>query len=317
MSERMGAQASFRRALHRPPARESATRELMSGEEVHTPDVRGLPPAVQERLMSARTESLLDLLQAADARVGANRLPVAFAAQVLVERLGGRGAALTAGVPEWALDPSLRAHAKERDNTHLFVGWVDRDGAVEWEDRAFHPDRPADIAADFMQRIRTLDGVGGIFGRTDDGAVQARAERLRHTMDKWRGRSLRTLGAVAPERVSKALGAVASPGLRRFLEGDAQAAAHACMLALEGKNVVLLSASGDVCRLSRTETKHLALVGLLPRHWFLPLHWWKDKKVQEQEQEKDDARGKAKVYQGRYDDEQEVGLEEEKDEYGG
>ena len=144
----------------------------------------------------------------------------------------------------------------------------------------------------------------------------ARAERLRHTMGKWRGRSLKTLGAVAPDKVLRSVGAVASSSLRRFLESDALDA-DACMLALDGKQVVLLSATGDVYKLNRTETKHLALKGLLPRHWFLPLQWWKDKKVEEQqEQEKEDKKGRVRVYKGKYDDEQEVGFDEDKDGYG-
>ena len=86
------------------------------------------------------------------------------------------------------------------------------------------------------------------------------------------------------------------------------------MLALEGRRVVALGSQGDVYRFNQKETKHLARVGLLPRHWYLPMQWWKKKK-EEEKQEEDERKGKVRVYKGRYDDEDEIG-HEEKEEYG-
>jgi hypothetical protein len=313
VSQNIGQRAKFRRALGRSHTREAQTRELLSGEEAFGADVQALPEAMRQKIQSSRTETLLDLLKAEDAKVQANTKMLGYVVRVLVTRLGGLESAREAGVPEWAL--ALRQRGKQPDDTHLFVGWVDSDGQIRWQDDRFHPSRPQEMAPELLQRIEKLDGCGGVFGRTDDSETQVRAERLRHTMDKWRGRSLKTLGAVAPDRIKRSVGAVASASLRRFLEADALDA-DACMLALDGKQVVLLSATGDVYKLNSTETKHLALKGLLPRHWFLPLQWWKDKKVEEMEQDKDDKKGRVRVYKGKYDDEQEVGFDEEKDGYG-
>ena len=314
MSEGAGQHARFRRALGRRHAQEARSHELLSGDEAFGADVRALPEAMRSRIKSASTDSLLDLLKAEDAKVQANRHMVGYVVREICARLGGRAQALDAGVPEWAI--SLRGQGKQPADTHVFVGWVDSDGVIAWHDDAFHPQRSQEIAPELLQRIEKLDGCGGVFGRTDDSEVQARAERLRHTLGQWRGRSLKTLGAVSPSKILRSVSAVASATLRRFLESDS-VDADACMLALDGKQVVLLSATGDVYKLNRTETKQLALKGLLPAHWFLPLHWWKDKKVEEQqEQDREDKKGRVAVYKGKYDDEQEVGFDEDKEGYG-
>lgn len=314
MSQGPGQHAKYKRALGRAHAREAQSHELLAGDEAYGADVQALPEAMRQRIKSSRTEALLDLLKAEDAKVQANKPMVAYVVREIVARTGGLEAAREAGVPEWAL--ALRGRGKQPDDTHLFVGWLDSDGEIAWHDTAFHPGRPQEMASETLQRIEKLDGCGGIFGRTDDSEVQARAEKLRHTMDRWRGRSLKTLGAVPPDKIRRTVGAVASASLRRFLDADVLDA-DACMLALDGKQVVLLSATGDVYKLNQTETKHLALKGLLPRHWYLPLQWWKDKKVEEQqEQEREDKKGRVRVYKGKYDDEQEVGFDEDKDTYG-
>ncbi len=314
MSQHLGPYARFRRALGRPMADQARGDDLLSGDVGLTADLRALPEAVQRKIESSSTDSLIDLIRAEDARVEANRALVGYMVQVIAGRLGGLAAAREAGVPEWAL--SMIDRGKQPDDTHLFVGWLDADGDIAWQDRSFHPTRSTDIPPEMVRRIEKREACGGVFGRCDDREVQGRAERLRRTMDKWRGRRLQALGPVAGETVLGAVHSIASNALRRFLEADALEA-DACMLALDGKQVVLLSATGDVHKLSKKETNHLALKGLIPHNPPLPLHWWKDKQVQEdQEQDDKKGRGRVRVYKGKFDDEQEVGFEEDKEGYG-
>ena len=227
---------------------------------------------------------------------------------MLAGRLGSLDALHDRGLG-WATD--LERDGDQEEGSHVFAGWIEDAGKVRWVENWFHPDRPQDVAPEMVERFRKLDGCGGVLARLDDAAALSRVEDVRHTASKWRGRPLQSLGPVAADRLARALGPVASYELETLLDEEGSAS---CMLALEGRRVVALGSQGDVYRFNQKETKHLARVGLLPRHWYLPMQWWKKKK-EEEKQEEDERKGKVRVYKGRYDDEDEIG-HEEKEEYG-
>ena len=159
MSQHLGPYARFRRALGRPMSDQARSDDLLSGDVGFTADLQALPTAVRRKIESSSTDSLLDLIQAEDARVEANRGLVGYMVQVIAGRLGGLDAAREAGVPEWALSMSERG--KQPDDTHLFVGWLDADGDIAWQDRAFHPARSTDIPPEMVRRIEKREVFGG------------------------------------------------------------------------------------------------------------------------------------------------------------
>jgi len=304
-----GRAAKFKRALKRPLTRAERDRQLLGGDEGFSPDVRGLPDEMRRKVDSARTDTLFGLLKAEDARVGANRALVGYVVQVLAARLGSYDALHERGLG-WATE--MERDGDRDDGTHFFVGWTEDAGRIRWQERWFHPNKPQDIPPELVQRFQRLEGCGGVMARADDREATTRADKVRQTVSRWRGRHLQGLGPVQTQRIEAALGPVATHELQTFLEGSR---GKSCMLALDGRRVCILDSEGNVYKFNRVETKHLARVGLLPRHWFLPMQWWKKKKEEDQEKE-EEQKGKKRIYKGRYDDEDEVGMEE-KEEYGG
>ena len=300
--------AKFKRALKRPLARKEPSGELGGQSELST-GRGGVRDEVRQRIDSARTEALLDLLKAEDARVGANRPLVGYVVQVLAARLGSYEALHDRGLG-WAV--SVEREADPGEVEHFFVGWTEDAGRVQWLERWFHPDRPQEIAPELVDRFSRLDGCGGVMGRADDREAASRADKVRRSVTAWRGRPLDALGPVLADRIDQTLGPVSSHELQEFLGGNR---GQAVMLALDGRRVCALDSEGNVYRFNGVETRQLARVGLLPRHWFLPMQWWKKKK-DEQKAEEEREQDKQRIYKGRYDDEQEVEEEEEKEQYG-
>lgn len=306
MPVRTGRIAELRRALDRV---DPSAQQTFDPRE-HLASSLPLPRELADELRKLDTEDLLELLHGEDVRLAANRDVQRFVSDLVRLRTGG--------ADELADDQELaQSDAGQQEGPgeerEFFVGWMEgQGGTIELVSHAYQPSNRAQVSHTALQRYRSKERAGGIVGKVDNKSDLTEALRLQQQNDRWTGHKLDSLGQVKAKELVAALKAVISPKLKDVLLQEGNDIVTLCV---ENHRAVLLTKDGHIYQLSRLETRHLALVGILPRHWFLPLMWWKQMMAEEDEKEAERGRGKKRIYKGRYDDEDEVeeGEEKEKD----
>lgn len=304
MPVKTGRLAEFRRALDRI----DPSSGLSFDPQQHISSSRSLPPDLADQLRELDTDDLLDILRGNDAELSVNRDIRDFVGDLV--RLRATSDDLREE-HERDFDPADTLPAgPEEEQEEFFVGWTaTEDGHVEMASHSYHPSNRAQVSHETLQRYRDKVLSGGMVGRVGNKSDLAQAIRVQQQNDRWRGRTLQRVGEVKAEELKGALKAVLTPRIENLLLGQRH---QDVTLALDGRNAVLLTRDGDILKLNRTETRHLALVGILPRHWFLPLMWWKRMLAEQESSLAEQGKSKKRIYKGRYDDE-DVQREQEED----
>ncbi len=295
MPVKTGRLAEFRRALDRI----DPSSGLSFDPQQHISSSRSLPPELADQLRELDTDDLLEILRGNDAELSVNREVRDFIGDLV--RLRSTSDDLREE-HEQDFDPGAALPAgPEEEQEEFFVGWsATHDGQVEMVSQSYHPSNRAQVSHETLERYRQRMLAGGMVGKVDNKSDLAQAVRLQQQNDRWRGRTLQRVGEVKSEDLKSALKAVMTVALENLLNSQRH---QDVTVALDGRNAVLLTRDGDIHKLNRTETRHLALVGLLPRHWFLPLMWWQRMMGEQEGQLAESGRSKKRIYKGRYDDE--------------
>ena len=301
MPVKTGRLAEFRRALERVDP--SARHGFDPGE--HLGSARSLPPDLADQLRKLDTDELMEILGAQDAQLDANRELHRFVSDLVRLRVGKDE------VDEEEFAPPEKDSSPPEEGEEFFVGWMGGEGGrVEMVSQVYSPGNRAQISHETLQRYRGRVQAGGFVGKLGSSADLAEAIRLQRQNDRWSGRTLQRVGEVKADELIRALKAIITPVLKEILEREGN---DVVTLALDGRRAVLLTRDGRITKLNRVETRHLALVGILPRHWFLPLMWWKRMLSEQDAQDAEQGRSKKRIYKGRYDDD-EVEREEKEEE---
>ncbi len=303
MPVKTGRLAEFRRAIDRldPSA------QLSFDPQQELSASRALPPALADQLKELETDELLEILQGADASLRSNREVRDFVGDLLRHRSDDDfDDELDSGRPDVDLEP------EESEEREFFVGWVaGQGGDVELVSHSYRPSNRAEVSHETLERYRNRMLAGGMVGKADSKADLAQAVRLQRANDRFSGRSLTRVGEVEAMTLMHALQAVINPALKNLLQKSGN---REVTVALEGRQAVLLTKDGHITPLSRVETRHLALVGILPRHWFLPMMWWKRMADEQEADLAEKGRSKKRIYKGRYEDDDNEGMEGEEKE---
>ncbi len=304
MPVKTGRLAEFRKALGRIDS--SVERELADTQQ-QLESTRNLPPELAKELRDMETDELLDVLRGQDPEVALNREVFGYVRDLLKHRLD-TDEELTE--EDMAPAPAVEGE-QEEEQEEFFVGWsAGQSGEIQFINQIYQPSNRAHISHETLTRYRQRVLAGGVLGKVGDRAAMARAIELQRQNDQWRGRTLHRVGEIQAPEIYAALKAVASSHLKNLLKAQGT---EPVTLALDGRRAVLLTKDGQVTRLGRVETRHLALVGLLPRHWFLPLMWWQRMMLEEEAELAERGRSKKRIYKGKYDDEDLERKEEEKE----
>jgi len=301
MPVKTGRLADFRRALDRVDP--SLSQGFDPREHLSSSDA--LPRELAEQLRKLDTDELLDILQGADAQLAANRDVQRFVADLVKARTGDD----ELDEEELAARDGAAALPPEEER-EFFVGWSEgAGGEISFVSHSYDPNDRAQIAYPTLEAYRSRSGAGGKLGKVGNHGDILEAIKLQQQNDRWAGTKLAKFGNVDAKELMWALKSVITPSLKELLGKEGNDVVTLC---LQGRQAVLLTRDGGIHALNRIETRHLALVGILPRHWFLPLMWWKQMLAEEESALAERGRSKKKIYKGKYDDE-EADQEEQED----